>query len=170
MACQTTGVAGLTDELRLLLAERRYAILATHDPDEVIHLTPVWFMFDNDRFYFESFSGSHKIKNLRRNPAASVIVDARTPGTEQWVAAAGTVDIFSGQESAIINSAIRHRYLTPEALADQRVEPVFAAGDDVTIRLTPDKWRSWTAKGLDEALFGGILGATPERWFLPVET
>jgi PPOX class probable F420-dependent enzyme len=159
----------LSDELRILLAERRYAILATHDPDEVIHLTPVWFLFDNDRFYFESFSESRKIKNLRQNPSASVIVDARTPGTEQWVAAAGTTEIFGGEESGIVNAAIRHRYLTQEALGDQRIEPVFAAADDVTIRLTPAKWRSWTARDLDQGFFGGILGATPERWFLPVE-
>jgi PPOX class probable F420-dependent enzyme len=162
-------VAGPKDELRLLLAERRYAILATHDPDDVIHLTPVWFMFDNDRFYFESHSGSRKIENLRQNPAASVIVDARTPGTEKWVAAVGTVEIFGGEESALVNAAIRQRYLTQDALGDQRIEPVFAAADDVTIRLTPAKWRSWAAKDLDEAFFGGILGATPERWFLPVE-
>lgn len=162
-------MAGLSDELRILLAERRYGILATHDPDDVIHLTPVWFLFDNDCFYFESYSESRKIKNLRRNPSASVVVDARTPGTEQWVAAAGTAEIFGGEESGIVNAAIRHRYLTPDALGDKRIEPVFAAADDVTIKLTPAKWRSWSAKGLDQAFFGGILGATPERWFLPVE-
>jgi len=40
----------LSDELRALLAERRYATLATHDPDGTIHLTPVWFLFDDERF------------------------------------------------------------------------------------------------------------------------
>jgi PPOX class probable F420-dependent enzyme len=162
-------VAGLTDELRILLAERRYAVLATHDPDEVIHLTPVWFMFDNDRFFFESSSHSRKIKNLQRNPAASVIVDARLPGREQWVAAAGTVDLLSGAESALVNSAIRYRYLTPDALADKQVEPTYAAADDVTIRLTPAKWRSWSAKEMDLMFFGGVLGSDPDRWFLPLD-
>lgn len=162
-------MAGLTEELRILLAERRYAILATHDPDDEIHLTPVWFMFDNDRFFFESSSGSRKIANLRRKPSASVIVDARRPGSEKWVSAAGPVDVFTGEESSVVNSLIRHRYLTQDALSDKRVEPVFAASDDVTIRLTPEKWRSWSAEALDGAFFGGILGADPERWFLPVE-
>lgn len=160
---------GLTDELRVLLAERRYATLATHDPEGQIHLTPVWFLFDNDRFYFESFSGSRKIKNLQQNPSASVIVDARQPGTESWVAASGTSEILGGEEASTINALIRHRYLTQDALADARIEPVFAAADDVTIRLTPAKWRSWAATDLDQAFFGGILGETPERWFLPVE-
>jgi len=160
-------VAGLTDELRVLLAERRYAILATHDPDDVIHLTPVWFMFDNGRFFFESSSDSRKIKNLRRNPAASVIVDARRPGAEKWVSAAGTAEVFGGEESAVVNSLIRHRYLTPDALAE--VDGVYAASDDVTIRLTPEKWRSWTAEVLDLTFFGGRLGTDADRWFLPVE-
>jgi nitroimidazol reductase NimA-like FMN-containing flavoprotein (pyridoxamine 5'-phosphate oxidase superfamily) len=51
-------VSDLTDEHRKLLAERRYAVLATHDPDGTIHLTPVWFLFEGDRFYNESSSAS----------------------------------------------------------------------------------------------------------------
>ena len=162
-------MAGLTDELRILLAERRAAILATHDPDEVIHLTPIWFMFDNDRFFFGSSSESRKVENLRRNPSATVIVDARQPGADQWVSAVGRVELFRGEESALVNAMIRRRYLTEEALADNRVEPVFAASDDVTIRLTPTKWRSWSGSQVDLLFFGGILGAEPDRWFLPLD-
>ena len=162
-------MAELTDELRRLLGERRYAVLATHDPDGAIHLTPIWFLFDDGCFYFESFSGSRKIKNLRRDPSAAVVVDAREAGRERWVSAAGRVDILTGTEAQDVNARIRQRYLTQDALDDSRIEPVFAAADDVTIRLIPTGWRSWTAKGLDTQFFGGILGETPERWFLPVE-
>jgi PPOX class probable F420-dependent enzyme len=162
-------MAELTDEIRAFLAERRYATLGTHDPDTTIHLTPVWFMFDRETFYFESFSGSRKIKNLQQNPAASVIVDARQPGNERWVSASGTAEILSGEDAQKINAEIRRRYLTEDAIADPRVEPIFAAGDDVTIRLDPTRWRSWQAKDLDEGFFGGILGRSPERWFLPVD-
>jgi len=158
-----------TDELRALLTERRYAVLATRDPDELIHLTPVWFMFEDERFYFESFSASRKIKNLQRSESASVIVDAREPGSERWVSASGTAEILTGDESQAINYKIRQRYLSQDALNDARIEPGFAASDDVTIRLTPTRWRSWAAKDLDELYFGGILGQTPERWFLPVD-
>ena len=48
----------LTDELRSFLAERRYAVLATHDPGGDIHLTPIWFSFEDDCFYFSSSSRS----------------------------------------------------------------------------------------------------------------
>src|SRR5437867_897943 len=47
-----------SDDVRAFLAERRYATLATLDPDGVIHLTPVWFLFDGERFLFASFSSS----------------------------------------------------------------------------------------------------------------
>src|SRR5436853_307328 len=114
-----------------------------------------------------AITGSKKVRNLERNPAASVVVDAREPGRDRWVAAAGTVEILRGDEARAINARIQSRYLTAEAIEDVRVGPVFAAGDDLTLRLTPRKWRSWTARGVDAQECGGIPGETPERWFLP---
>jgi len=89
-------MSDLNDTLRAFLAETRYATLATHDPDGTIHLTPVWFLFNDGLFYFEAFSGSRKVKNLQENPSASVVVDRRQPGRESWVSAAGTADILTG--------------------------------------------------------------------------
>jgi len=158
-----------SDNVRALLAGRRYATLATYNRDDTIHLTPVWFLFDGHRFYFGSASASRKVENLRRKGLASVVVDARRPGSECWVSAFGTTDILTGEEAQEVNASIRRRYLTQEAIEDARIGPVFSAGDDVTIRLTPTGWRSWTVRDLDERAFGGILGRTPERWFLPVD-
>lgn len=160
----------LTDEYRALLSERRYAVLATHDPEGTIHQTPVWFLFEDDRFYIESYSASRKVENLRHRPTASITVDVRQPGLDCWVSASGTTDILSGNEAEAINASIVRRYLTQEAIEDTRIGPVFAAADDVTIRLIPSGWRSWSARDLDERFFGGILGQTPERWFLPIAT
>jgi PPOX class probable F420-dependent enzyme len=148
----------LTDELGSFLAQRRYAVLATHDPDSGIHLTPIWFLFEADRFFFASSSGSRKVKNLERTGAASVVVDGRKPGHERWVSASGPVEILRGDEAQAINADIRHRYLTREAL-EGPIEADLSASDDVTLKLTPARWRSWAVD----------LGASPERWFLPVE-
>jgi len=51
-------VGELTNHLRAFLGERRYAVLATHDPDGGIHLTPIWFLFADDRFYFASYDSA----------------------------------------------------------------------------------------------------------------
>jgi PPOX class probable F420-dependent enzyme len=151
-------VGELTDQLLSFLGERRYAVLATHDPDGGIHLTPIWFLFEDDRFYFTSSSRSLKVKNVERSFSASVVVDGREPGRERWVSASGPVEILREGEAQSINARIRRRYLTPEAL-DGPIEAALAESDDVTLRLAPTAWRSWAAPSV----------SSPERWFQAVD-
>ena len=151
-------MAELTDKLRSFLSERRYAVLATHDLDGGIRLTPIWFLFEDDRFYFASSSGSRKVKNVERSFSASVVVDARELGRERWVSTSGPVEILREGEAQSINARIRRRYLSPGAL-DGPIEAALAESDDVTLRLAPAAWRSWTAPIVE----------SPERWFLAVE-
>lgn len=127
----------LTGQLRSFLGGRRYAVLATHDPDGGIHLTPIWFLFEDDRFYFASSSGSRKVKNVERNFSASVVVDAREPGRERWVSVSGQVEILRDGDAQSINARIRRRYLTPKAL-DRPIEAALRESDDVTLRLNAD--------------------------------
>ena len=148
----------LTDELRSFLGERRHAVLATHEPDGSVHLTPIWFLFEDDRFYFASSSGSRKVRNVGRSSVASVVVDAREPGRERWVSASGLVDILRDGEAQLINARIRERYLAPAAL-DGPIEAALAASDDITLRLAPTAWRSWAAPIVE----------SPERWFRAVD-
>jgi PPOX class probable F420-dependent enzyme len=155
---RASAVGELTDELGSFLGERRYAVLATHDPDGGIHLTPIWFLFEEDRFYFAASSRSRKVKNLERSAAASVVVDAREPGRERWVSASGPVEILRDGEAESINARIRRRYLAPKAL-DGPIEAALAASDDVALSLTPTRWRSWAAPNVD----------LPERSFLAVD-
>jgi PPOX class probable F420-dependent enzyme len=148
----------LTDHLRSFLGGRRYAVLATHDPDGGIRLTPIWFLFEDDHFYFASSSGSRPVRNVERSVSASVVVDAREPGRERWVSASGPVEILRDGEAQSFNARIRRRYLAPKAL-DGPIDAALAESDDVTLRLTPTTWRSWTAPIVD----------SPEQWFLAVD-
>ena len=148
----------LTDQMRSFLGGRRYAVLATHDSDGGIHVTPIWFLFEDDRFYFASSSGSRKVKYVERNVSASVVVDAREPGRERWISASGPVEILRDGEAQSINARIRRRYLTPEAL-EGPIEAALRASDDITLRLTPTAWRSWSAPIVD----------SPEQQFLAVD-
>ena len=127
-------------------------------PDGVTHLTPIWFLFEDDRFYFASSSGSRKVRNVQRSAPASVVVDARDPGRERWVSASGLVEILRDGEAQWINAQIRRRYLAPAARYGP-IEAALAASDDVTLRLAPTAWRSWTAPSVE----------SPERLFLAVD-
>src|SRR5919204_4843571 len=158
---ETPPVGELTDELRSFLRERRYAVLATHDPDGGIRLTPIWFLFEGDRFYFASSSRSRKVKNLERDAAASVVVDAREPGRERWVSASGPVGILRDGEALSINAPIRRRYLAPQTF-DGPIEAALAASDDVTLRLAPTAWRSWAAPIVGAPERGVVGGGAPK--------
>ncbi|HET8669551.1 MAG TPA: pyridoxamine 5'-phosphate oxidase family protein, partial [Candidatus Saccharimonadales bacterium] len=62
----------LTDPMREILEARHYATLATHNEDGSIHLTPVWYLFDNGRFYVGSPSSSRKARNVAARPNATI--------------------------------------------------------------------------------------------------
>lgn len=158
-------MAGLTDWAKNLLEGRRHATLATEDGDGRVHLTPVWYLFRDGELFVGCNSASRKVRNAAARPTASILVDVREPGAERWVSGAGPVAILSGEESRKLNAAIIERYLTPEALADPRIGPAFAAVDDVTLRIRPTRWRWWASEDVDKQFFGGMLGASPKKWF-----
>jgi PPOX class probable F420-dependent enzyme len=162
-------MTNLKDSMREFLNGRHYATLATLNEEGSIYLTPVWYLFENDRFFVETASATRKVRNILARPEASLMVDSRKLEPEGWVCASGTAEIIRGDQSKEINARIRQRYLTKAGLEDPRVDPVFATADDVTICLTPQTWRSWELRSVDDQYFGGILKQTPEKWFLPLE-
>jgi PPOX class probable F420-dependent enzyme len=159
----------LSDSMREFLNGRHYATLGTLNEDGSIYLTPVWYLFENECLFVETASSTRKVRNILARPEASLMVDVRKLEPEGWVCASGIAEIIAGEQSQEINSKIRRRYLTKAGLEDPRVDPVFAAADDVTICLKPNSWRSWELKSVDDKYFGGVLRQTPQKWFHPLD-
>lgn len=163
-------MAEINDSIREFLNGCHYATLATHNEDSSIHLTPVWYLFENNRFYLTSGTYAKKFKNIQTRPQISLMVDSRRiQGDEQWVSVSGSAEIILGEESQEIHKKIIKRYLTQEALDDELVGTVFRAAGEATIILTPDKTVSWEMKDLDDQFFNGVLRQTPEKWFHQVD-
>jgi len=80
----------------------------------------------------------------------------------------GRAELVTGDEARAIAQGIHRRYLSAAALADPQVGPVFAAFDDVAIRLTPSQWLWWNMADVDAAYFGGKMSANP-GYLLPLE-
>jgi nitroimidazol reductase NimA-like FMN-containing flavoprotein (pyridoxamine 5'-phosphate oxidase superfamily) len=161
-------MANPTDALvQELLQERHIACLATENADESIHLTAVWYLFEEGRIYVATSSKSRKARNIRSRPKASLMIDARQSAAERGVAAAGGAELVSGKRSRELNLRIQSRYLSPAAMADPRVGGVLADLDDITIELVPTKWASWDMRELGKALFGGA--PAPAGYFLPLD-
>lgn len=151
-----------------LLRGRHIASLGTENPDGSIHVTAVWYLFEDGCLHVATSSKTQKGRNVAARPKASLMVDVRKPGAERGATATGAVDIISGKQSQEINRRIHSRYLSAAAMSDPHVGPVFASFDDVTIRLTPTSWITWDMAVLDAQAFGGRLGGTP-GYMLPLD-
>lgn len=151
-----------------LLGGRNIATLGTQNADGTTHLTAVWYLFENGNLLVATSSKSRKARNVVARPKASLMVDVRKPGAERGVTAAGTVEMIPGDQSQQINRRIHSRYMSPAAMSDPGIGPVFSSFDDVTIRITPVSWTSWDMAVLDRQAFGGRLGGTP-GYLLPLD-
>ena len=64
------------DEVLTFLAEGTKTLqVATIGQDGSPHLAPMWFVLDDGRIVFRSFTKSQKIVNLRRDPRVTVLVE-----------------------------------------------------------------------------------------------
>jgi PPOX class probable F420-dependent enzyme len=151
-----------------LLQGRYIATLGTENADGSIHLTAVWYVFEDGCLFIATSSRSQKARNAVARPKASLMIDARKPDVQRGVTAACRVELISGDQSQEINRRLHSRYLSAAALSDPGIGPVFASFDDVTMRLTPVSWISWDMAVLDAQAFGGRLGKTP-GYMLPVD-
>jgi PPOX class probable F420-dependent enzyme len=154
--------------LQEILQGRYIATLGTENADGTIHLTAVWYLFEDGHLFVATSSKSRKARNVLARPKASLMVDVRKPAAERGIAATGKVDVISGDQSRELNRRIHCRYMSAAAMADPRIEPVFASLDDVTVRLTPVSWTAWDMAILDAQAFGGRLGGTP-GYLLPLD-
>ena len=150
----------LDANLELLLRGRHIASVGTLNADGSIHLTAVWYLYEDGALFVATSTHTRKYRNLVERPQASLMVDTRRPGTERGITVAGKAELISGAKSGEINHRVHSRYLSAAALADPGVGPVFAGFDDLTVRIALDSWFTWDMASIDAQYFNKKL-ATP---------
>lgn len=84
----------MTDAQRdAFLAERRYGILTTLRKDGAPVSLPVWIEWDGTTLRMFAHVASGKLKRLRRDPRASVLVVNHPDEPENWVAFDGQITV-----------------------------------------------------------------------------
>lgn len=109
----------MTDsEMVEFLAAPLIARLASHRSDGLIHLTPVWFLFEDGCFFFTLGERRLHLRNLKRDPRATLLVDVdRRPeqgvaGPVRAVMCAGLVETHADPEIvALYGGRIDARYV-----------------------------------------------------------
>jgi PPOX class probable F420-dependent enzyme len=144
-----------------LLRKRLVAVLSTLQTDGSVHAVALWYAATDAGLVLATGSGSRKVRNLERDPRATVTLHDSRPGFEVCGASiAGHVEIVRGTEAVPLVELVHLRYVTEAG----RALPALAS-DDVAIVLTPERAFTWDERGSAAAAVlretGGALPLEP---------
>jgi PPOX class probable F420-dependent enzyme len=154
------GPAALADPLVAeLLALRLVAVLATLEPDGSVHAVPLWFCPGDGEILLATGSASRKVRNLERDPRATLVLHDSRPGFEVCgCTIRGRVAIVRGEAAAPLVDLVHRRYVAPEGLALPALR-AFLDSDDTALRFLPERALTWDERGSAEALALRAAGA-----------
>ncbi|MBW2290906.1 MAG: pyridoxamine 5'-phosphate oxidase family protein [Deltaproteobacteria bacterium] len=81
------------EQIDAFLATPRHAIVAVQRADGSSQLSPVWYVFEESRFYFSSFVRSAKCRHLRQDARIAICVDGAHPDA-RFVSSYGRAEII----------------------------------------------------------------------------
>lgn len=155
-------MASISDVLVKQLLEGRYiAAFASHNRDGSIHIVSVWYLFDGSSLYIATSDRSRKARNAQSNSQVSLMIDSRDVTASCGVNVSGTADILRGELSKSWVARIHRKYLSDAAIKDPKVGPVFAAADDVVIKISPESVIAWDMREIEQQYFGGAIEKNP---------
>jgi PPOX class probable F420-dependent enzyme len=160
------GASVLADPLvRELLDARLVVVLATIEPDGAVHAVALWCVVLDDAVVLATGASSRKVRNLERDPRATLVVHDSRPGFEVCGASIrGRVEIVRGDAARPLIERVHRRYVSEEGLALPAARE-FLAGDDVALVLRPESAVTWDERanpaGTALSAIGGALPLEP---------
>jgi PPOX class probable F420-dependent enzyme len=123
------------EDLGDLLERPLVAVLATYRQDGSVLLSPVWHEWRDGGFNVATRSGDVKVRHLRREPRANIVVYEHEPPYRG-------IEVRGEARLEGVGDAVRRiasRYLGEVGGAAYAE----SAGDDTLIRLEPGRLRAW---------------------------
>jgi nitroimidazol reductase NimA-like FMN-containing flavoprotein (pyridoxamine 5'-phosphate oxidase superfamily) len=131
-------------EINKILSMTLIANLATFGEGKTIHIVPMWFIRLGNDICIPTSRYTHKYRNLKARPYASVMIDISREGLDlKGVLIRGPVELVQGEEAKNINHQIHLKYVTEEGLNDPSVASYLSKGDDVTVRINMEHIVNW---------------------------
>jgi PPOX class probable F420-dependent enzyme len=109
-------MATIPETARAVLTSGRLAHLATINPDGSPQVTVVWVGVDGDEVVSAHLMESRKVKNLRRDPRATISLEAdgiEPSGLHRYLLLHATARITAGGAPELLQE-LAHVYLGPE--------------------------------------------------------
>ena len=125
----------ITEQQAALLAQPNTAVLGINRAKGAPQLSVVWYVWDGSDFIFYTKKDRAKYKNIKRNPAISLMVDD-TP-THTSVVAYGQAEIIE-RDFATLARLLMEKYL-PEARREEALKELLDDPKSVMVVLHPEK-------------------------------
>ena len=144
------------DEIRAFLKQGDTIQVATVGIDGYPHLAPMWYVVDDGKVVFRSFTKSQKIVNMLRNPKVTVLLEeGKTYAELRGVMIRGTARLVTDRDyvlSIYARLAVTHPIGTekPVPIDADSIEAVFGryADKNTVVVVEPDKIASWDHRKL----------------------
>lgn len=132
------------EALQAFLAKPNDAILATNRPGKGAQLSPVWFLWDGETFFFSTQKATAKYSNIVRDSNISVIVN--DTATHTFVTANGRAEIVGVEKYPELGNAFLEKYV-PAEMREQFAAAIKANehSERIIIVLKPEKIQGWSA-------------------------
>ena len=144
------------DEVRAFLAEERTVVCASNGKDAFPHLMPLWFVVRDDELWAWTFAKSQKVRNLERDPRATLQVEAGSAYHElRGVMLKADVTIHRDTDRvAELGLELFRRYGGGGELSDDVRAMVHAqAPKRVALQFTERSRATWDHRKLDSAVY-----------------
>ena len=134
-------MATLNEKQAKLFTDRNWGVIATIREDGSPQATPVWIDYDGDNVLVNSARGRTKVKNIERDPRATVTV---LPAEDQQ---SGYV-MVSGPATIIEDGAVDHIDMLAKKYLGEDKYPYLGPGEErVIMQIRPERVDSFGAGG-----------------------
>jgi PPOX class probable F420-dependent enzyme len=138
-------------EVRAFLEEGRTLEVASLRRDGRPHLVPMWYVVEEGRVVFRSFTRSQKVVNLRRDPRLTVLVERGEAYAElQGVMIEGTARLVQDPAYVLaLYAKLAAKYAMvgsePRLLGPEELEAAFGrhAPNNTAVIVEPERVTSW---------------------------
>ena len=131
-------------QINAFLAQTRHAIAAVVRPNGEAQLSPIWFMYEENRLYFSVLEKSAKYQHLRRDPRITFCIDAGHPDARS-VTLSGTAEFITEDSSERTDREWRllRRYFESDEEAHRYEAFIADDGASVLIAVSPERILGW---------------------------
>jgi PPOX class probable F420-dependent enzyme len=134
-------VATLNDKQAALFTDRNWGVIATIREDGSPQATPVWIDYDGENVLVNSARGRTKVRNIERDPRATVTV---LPAEDQQ---SGYV-MVSGPAKVVEEGALEHINMLAKKYLGADKYPYLGPGEErVIIQIQPERVDGFGAGG-----------------------